>query len=106
MRLKSMTTGMKLAGFVLLGLIVSGLAHGHWANTGTQIPQLPSTAQVVVTQVDWVKTVVGRQAGQTPVLKENGTMYIAADGRVRDEKYVYNGSEETTFRVRLLDLCK
>lgn len=103
MRLKSMTTGMKLAGFVLLGLIVSGLAHGHWANTGTQVPQLPPTAQVVVTQVDWVKTVVGRQAGQTPVLKESGTMYIAADGRVRDEKYVYNGSEETTFRVRLLD---
>ena len=103
MRLKSMTTGMQLAGFAIFGLIVSGLAYGQWANTGTQAPQSPSTAQVVVTQVDWVKTVVGMQAAQTPALKESGTMYFAADGRVRDERYSYNRSGETTFSVRLLD---
>ena len=98
-----MTTGMQLAGFAIFGLIVSGLAYGQWANTGTQAPQSPSTAQVVVTQVDWVKTVVGMQAAQTPALKESGTMYFAADGRVRDERYSYNRSGETTFSVRLLD---
>ena len=88
-------------GFVALAVTGCGFAYGQW--TGTQVPRSTSTSQmIVVKQVDWVETEVLKQAGQVPIIRESGTMYIAPDGRVLDEKRIYRGSEETLV-VRLLD---
>ena len=85
-------------------LLVSSLlmvVAGYWFSA--KYTTSSASTEISVTRVDWVKTRVLKQAGESPVIVESGVVYIAADGRVRTETTRVSGSSGQNTSVQILD---
>ena len=85
-------------------LLVSSLlmvVAGYWFSA--RYTTSSASTELSVTRVDWVKTRVLKQAGESPVIVESGVVYIAADGRVRTETTRVSGSSGQNTSVQILD---